>query len=181
MLADGNVNIQAAKAWSSQSVSEIYEKTRPNYNIDSVEFLLEKVGALKDHSESQPFTIVELGAGTGKFTRAALKVFEKRSVKNVTITSTEPIKEMCEKFKEMVPNIQILQRPAHNLGKLCNYFTGGNASLATIHSGLMHSDCLALTRTLLENVIRYCNLLQVTHECQPLFILLRSPDGTVGV
>ena len=112
------MNKNAFKAWSSTAVSDIYEKARPKYNIDSVEFLLEKVGAFKTHSASEPFTIVELGAGTGKFTRAALSVFEKRSVKNVKIISTEPIQEMCEKFKEMVPNIEILQRRADDLGRL---------------------------------------------------------------
>ena len=99
------------------SISDAYERARPGYNTDSVEFLLGKVGAFKTHSASEPFTIVELGAGTGKFTRAALCVFEKRSVKNVKIIATEPIKEMCEKFKETVPTIEIRQRPAHNLGK----------------------------------------------------------------
>lgn len=116
----GNINEAAKLGWSSSSVSGIYEKTRPDYDTDSVEFLLEKVGALNKHlggtQEQEPFTIVELGAGTGKFTRAVLRVFEKRSVENVNIISTEPIKEMCDKFKHMVPTVEIVQRPAHNLG-----------------------------------------------------------------
>lgn len=115
-MAAGVINVAAKDGWSAPFVSDIYEKTRPNYNMDSVEFLLEKIGAFQPHSASEPFRIVELGAGTGKFTRAVLRVFEKRAVKNVKIISTEPIKEMCEKFKEMVPNVEILQRPAHNLG-----------------------------------------------------------------
>ena len=112
------LNNQASQGWSSSFVSDTYEKTRPDYNTDSVEFLLENVGALEKHLEQQePFTVVELGAGTGKFTRAVLTVLEKRSVKNVKIIATEPIKEMCEKFKDMVPSIEIKQRPAHDLGK----------------------------------------------------------------
>jgi ubiquinone/menaquinone biosynthesis C-methylase UbiE len=106
---------EAARGWSNPGVSNIYEKTRPDYNLDSVEFLLEKVGALKPHLGPEPFTIVELGAGTGKFTRAVLKVFEKHAVKNFKIIATEPLKEMCEKFKEMVPNVEILQCPASDL------------------------------------------------------------------
>ena len=86
-------------------------------NPDSVEFLLQKVGALNTHSKSQPFTIIELGAGTGKFTRAVLRVFDKNSVKNAKIIPTDPMKEMCEKFKEMVPNMEIHQRRADNLRK----------------------------------------------------------------
>ena len=117
MSATGNINNHAFKAWSSPSISDAYERGRPGYNTDSIEFLLGKVGAFKTHSASEPFTIVELGAGTGKFTRVVLSVLEKRSVKNVKIIATEPIKEMCEKFKEMVPTIEIRQRPAHNLGK----------------------------------------------------------------
>ena len=106
---------EAAKGWSNPGVSNIYEKTRPDYNLDSVEFLLEKVGALQPHLGPEPFTIVELGAGTGKFTRAVMKVFEKRSVKNFKIIATEPLKEMCETFKEMVPNVEILQCAASDL------------------------------------------------------------------
>lgn len=123
MATDERINIQAAKAWSMPLVSDIYEQTRPNYNTESVEFLLEKIGALKVHSESNKFTIVELGAGTGKFTRAILKVLDNHFIKNVRLVSTEPVKEMCEKFKEMVPNIQLLQCPAHSLSKyLIIYF-----------------------------------------------------------
>ena len=112
-----SVNEVAAKAWSSSTVSNIYEKTRPAYNLDAVEFLLGKVNALVPHSGQEPFTIVELGAGTGKFTRAMLKVFERRSVKNFKVISTEPLKEMCVKFKEMVPDVEIIQYAASELGK----------------------------------------------------------------
>ena len=115
---------EAAKGWSNPGISNIYEKTRPDYNIDSVEFLLEKVGALEPHLGPEPFTIVELGAGTGKFTRAVLKVFEKRAVKNFKIISTEPLKEMCEKFKEMVPNVEILQCAASDLNGVYGGFPG---------------------------------------------------------
>ena len=106
---------EAAKGWSNPGVANIYEKTRPDYNLDSVEFLLEKVGAFKPRSDPEPFTIVEIGAGTGKFTRAVLKVFEKRGVTNFKIQATEPLKEMCEKFKEMVPNVEICQCAAADL------------------------------------------------------------------
>ena len=81
---------------------------------------------LEDALGVATFHDVELGAGTGKFTRAVLSVLEKRAVKNVKIISTEPIKEMCEKFKEMVPNNEILQRRADNLVKflMVYHFTG---------------------------------------------------------
>ena len=106
---------EAAKAWSNPDISSIYEKTRPNYNSDAVEYLLEKVGAFEAHQGPEPFTIVELGAGTGKFTRAVLRVFETRGVKNFKIISTEPLQGMCEKFREMVPDVEILQRAASDL------------------------------------------------------------------
>lgn len=113
-MSFNNVNEHAFKAWSSTTASDTYEQFRPDYNSDSVGFLLEKLGALKTHSA--PFTILELGAGTGKFTRAVLRYVNEHSVKNVKIISTDPIKEMCDKFKEMVPNIEMLQRRADDLG-----------------------------------------------------------------
>ena len=113
-----SVNGVAAKAWSSSTASNIYEKTRPAYNLDAVEFLLEQVNALVPHPGREPFTIVELGAGTGKFTKAILNVFERRSVTNIKIISTEPLKEMCAKFKETVPEVEVLQYAASELGKL---------------------------------------------------------------
>ena len=112
---------EAARGWSNPGISQIYEKTRPNYNADSVEFLLEKVGALKPNPGPEPFTIVELGAGTGKFTRAVLKVFENREVQNYKIIATEPLKEMCETFAKMVPNVEIIQCPASNLSGKCRW------------------------------------------------------------
>ncbi|XP_046855930.1 uncharacterized methyltransferase C25B8.09-like [Xenia sp. Carnegie-2017] len=109
-----NVN-DASKAWSHPKISSLYEKTRPDYNLDSVKYLLEKVGALKKHSDLEPFTIVELGAGTGKFTRAVLKVLKQHNVENFKIISTEPLKSMCDKFKEMVPEVEIIQCSASDL------------------------------------------------------------------
>ena len=109
----------AAKSWSDPETTSLYEKTRPDYNLDSVKYLLEKVGALKKHSGPEPFTIVELGAGTGKFTRAVLKVLKQHSVQNFKIIATEPIKSMCDKFKDMVPEVDIIQCSASDLSGMC--------------------------------------------------------------
>ena len=112
-----NVKNLASKAWSNSSVSDIYEQTRPDYNLDSVEFLLRQLGALQQRS--QEFVITELGAGTGKYTRAMIKVLEQHSSReNVKIIATEPLEEMCDKFKEMVPGVKILQCAASNIGKI---------------------------------------------------------------
>ena len=74
---------------------------------------------LESYSDSQEFQLVEVGAGTGKFTRAALRVLAERGVdNNVKVISTEPMKEMCGKFREIVTsNVEIRERPAHDLGK----------------------------------------------------------------
>ena len=112
-----NVKNLASKAWSNSSVSDIYEQIRPDYNLDSVEFLLRQLGALQQRSDE--FVIAELGAGTGKYTRAMIKVLEQNSSReNVKIIATEPLREMCEKFKEMVPGVKILQCAANNIGKI---------------------------------------------------------------
>ncbi|XP_028394828.1 uncharacterized methyltransferase C25B8.09-like [Dendronephthya gigantea] len=112
--------VKAVKTYTTPGIADLYDKTRPNYNLSSVEFLLEKVDALKPHTGPEPFTIVELGAGTGRFTRAVLEVLKKQSVENFKIIPTEPLTEMCEKFRKMMPDIEILQYTASDLHGLAN-------------------------------------------------------------
>lgn len=90
----------------------LYEKGRPNYSKESVQYLLQKVGVLAEN-DSKPLTILEIGAGTGKFTRVIVDVLKSRS--NVRIIASDSQSSMCEKFKKIIPNVEILHFKCENI------------------------------------------------------------------
>ena len=109
----------AQKAFASSSN---YENVRPNYSREAVEFFLCKLGVSWDNHDTaslnqtdRPFTILEVGCGTGKFTRVMLEVLKG---KNVRVIASEPLQSMCEQLKLMVPDTEIIQCPAENIRKL---------------------------------------------------------------
>ena len=95
----------------------LYEKGRPEYTKESVEFLLYQVGLLSKISKERT-TLLEIGAGTGKFTRAMVEVLTSRNA-SVEITASDPQPEMFEAFQRLVPGIKMLQFPAEDIGELC--------------------------------------------------------------
>ena len=109
----------AQKAFASSSN---YENVRANYSREAVEFFLRKLGVNWDNHDKaaenqtdRPFTILEVGCGTGKFTRVMLEVLKD---KNVRVIASEPLQSMCEQLKLMVPDTEIIQCPAENIRKL---------------------------------------------------------------
>ena len=103
-------------AESGFATSELYDRVRPSYSKEAVSFLLEKLGVLPCNSSSdlQPARILELGAGTGKFTRILRDVLRGSSVKIIT---SEPLLSMRQKFTKNFPEIEIKDFSAENIGK----------------------------------------------------------------
>ena len=111
----GVVSNVARKAFASAAN---YEYVRSEYAVEEVEFLLQKLG-VKDNDApnrtgNRPFTILELGCGTGKFTRVMVKVLTGKKVK---VIASEPLQSMCEQFKLMVPETEIIQCVAEKIRK----------------------------------------------------------------
>ena len=52
--------------------SATYQQVRPSYSVESVKFFLKTLGIL-EQQKAQPFSILELGTGTGKFTRVLME------------------------------------------------------------------------------------------------------------
>ncbi|KAL9985922.1 hypothetical protein ACROYT_G008376 [Oculina patagonica] len=107
------VSIVAQRAFASATN---YEHVRSGYAVEAVEFLLQKLG-VKDNDSSnstrdRPFTILELGCGTGKFTRVMVEVL---TGKNVRVIASDPMQSMCDQFKLVVPDTEIIQCAAEQI------------------------------------------------------------------
>ena len=94
----------------------LYEKGRPDYTKESVEFLLSRVGVLPFLGK-EPTKLLEIAAGTGRFTRAMVEVLTLRKA-NVEIIASDRLLPMCEVLRCFLPETEIRQFPADNIGKI---------------------------------------------------------------
>jgi ubiquinone/menaquinone biosynthesis C-methylase UbiE len=82
-----------------QRAADAYERGRPDYPSAAVEHLVKTLDiALGSH-------VVELGAGTGKFTRTLVST-------GAEITAVEPVEGMRRKLSELMPGIRIVDGTA---------------------------------------------------------------------
>ena len=93
--------------------SATYEQVRPNYTVESVKFLLKKLGIL-EQERVQPLSILELGCGTGKFTRVMMEVLEGVDAR---VIASDPTDTMIRQFQRILPKVEVLQCYAENIGR----------------------------------------------------------------
>ena len=93
----------------------LYEKGRPEYSKESVEFLLSCVGALPS-ANNEATKLLEIAAGTGKFTRVMAEILTEKKA-NVKVIASDSQEAMCHMFRRCIPTIEILRFPAENIGK----------------------------------------------------------------
>jgi len=74
------------QANSFDSAAEVYERSRPGYPADAVDWLM----------ASAPSTVLDLGAGTGKFTRLISKRVD-------TVIAVDPSERMLHQLSRAVP------------------------------------------------------------------------------
>ena len=96
------------------AASSNYEKVRQGYPTDAVRFFLQNLRLLDDTTASWKKKVLELGSGTGKFTRVMLEIVNKQ---NVTVIASDPLEEMCKEFKHHQPDTEIIQCAAERIGK----------------------------------------------------------------
>ncbi|MBI3098173.1 MAG: class I SAM-dependent methyltransferase [Planctomycetes bacterium] len=87
----------AAKGF--QSAAGLYDRGRPDYPLEGVECLLRELRL--DPSR----TVIDLGAGTGKFTRLLI-------ASGATIIAVEPVEEMRRQFAASLPGIRLVDGAA---------------------------------------------------------------------
>ena len=95
-------SIHAAAAKGFQSASDAYERGRPEYPQEAVTAFQQALGITP-----QSF-LVDLGAGTGKFTRLLVD-------SQARILGIEPVEAMREKFASILPQIDILSGTAESM------------------------------------------------------------------
>ena len=61
-----------------------------------------------------PLTVLELGSGTGKFTRVMFEILRGTGTQ---IIASDPTGTMIQQFQRVLPRIEILQCRAENIGK----------------------------------------------------------------
>jgi SAM-dependent methyltransferase len=75
--------------------AEAYEKGRPDYPADGVDWLVESLNLRRGS------TVLDLGAGTGKFTRALM-------ARGLNLVAVEPSADMRRVLAEVLPQVQVL-------------------------------------------------------------------------
>mmetsp|Transcript_21721 Transcript_21721/g.69956 ORF Transcript_21721/g.69956 Transcript_21721/m.69956 type:complete len:278 (+) Transcript_21721:3-836(+) len=88
------VNGAAVTGYTGETV-EAYERGRPGYDDETLDTVLALAFPETDDERSDPVAIVELGAGTGKFTASFLGALDARGCK-ATMTCVEPVCGMRE-------------------------------------------------------------------------------------
>ncbi|XP_020622618.1 uncharacterized methyltransferase C25B8.09-like [Orbicella faveolata] len=92
-----------------------YENTRQDYPVEAVEFFLNNLAVNEIVTRDRPFAILEVGCGTGKFTRVMLKILELKEVKDIKVIASEPHQNMYEEFKVVMPDTEIIQCSAEKI------------------------------------------------------------------
>lgn len=142
-------------AESGFTSSELYDRVRPGYSKEAVTFLLHKLGVVYGKnatSNMQPTHILELGAGTGKFTRTLQDVLRGSNVEMIT---SEPLLSMRQEFAKIFPELKIKDFSAENIdlpdssvdaviAAQCFHWFANNESLSQIQRVLVPGGKLGL-------------------------------------
>ncbi len=97
--------IHDVAAHGFQTASEVYDRARPEYPLDAVEHLLQEL------SLGPASTVVELGAGTGKFTRMLAALLPATA----QVIAVEPVEGMRKKFSSLLPALHLLAGSAESI------------------------------------------------------------------
>ena len=119
---EDSVEGRATLASMAFEASATYEQVRPSYDAESVKFFLRKLGIL-EQERTKPLSILELGAGTGKFTRVLMDVLKGIDAR---VIASDPTNTMVQEFRRVLPNVELLQCFAENIGR-CSFILYGEA------------------------------------------------------
>lgn len=136
------MDIHDAAAKGFNRGGDAYERGRPEFPKDAIDFLVE---ALAVGSSSR---VIDLGAGTGKLTRALVP-------SGARLTAVEPVEGMRKKFASFLPGVEVFKGTAESMplpegsadavvvGQAFHWFQGEEA-LQEIHRVLKPGGKLGL-------------------------------------
>jgi ubiquinone/menaquinone biosynthesis C-methylase UbiE len=137
-----NHSVHVAARQGFQVGADAYERGRPGYPAAAIEFLRQTFNL------SSAAAVVDLAAGTGKFTRQLAKL-------DCQIIAIEPVEGMRQKFAALLPDVPILNGTAESIpldtsstdvitvAQAFHWFQG-EAALAEIHRVLKPGGHLGL-------------------------------------
>jgi ubiquinone/menaquinone biosynthesis C-methylase UbiE len=91
--------LQHPNSRSFELVADVYERARPEYPPEAVSWLAEKLGLAPGR------TVLDLGAGTGKLTRALVPT-------GARVIAVEPGERMLDELRRAVPGVEALRGAA---------------------------------------------------------------------
>jgi ubiquinone/menaquinone biosynthesis C-methylase UbiE len=92
-------DLQHPDARAFEQVAEVYERARPEYPADAVAWVAEELGLRPGR------TVLDLGAGTGKLTRALVQT-------GAHVVAVEPGEQMLRQLESVVPQAEALHGAA---------------------------------------------------------------------
>ena len=94
--------IHPTAARGFDSAAELYERARPSYPAEAVEFM---VASMDLRSSDR---VVDLGAGTGKFTRELIS-------RGIACVAVEPVAGMRAQFAQALPGVPVVDGTAETM------------------------------------------------------------------
>jgi SAM-dependent methyltransferase len=137
--------IHASAEEGYAAVGADYEQGRPEYAPDAVAYLLQRLGVARSGDSKR---VIDLAAGTGKFTRALIAA-------GVTPIAIEPVAHMRDTLARQTPNVHIyagsaesMELPDHSVDAVtvaqAFHWFDGPAALTEIHRVLRPMGGLGL-------------------------------------
>jgi ubiquinone/menaquinone biosynthesis C-methylase UbiE len=119
-------DVHRSAAVGFDKAAEVYERARPGYPHDAVDWMVE-------HHHAGADLVVDLAAGTGKMTRALL-------ARGLNVVAVEPVEGMRRKLAEALPGVRALDGTAETLP-----FGGGEVAAVVVAQAFhwfKHADAL---------------------------------------
>ena len=133
------IHTAASVGFGSKEGTAAYERGRPSYPIDAVDFLIQQAllnRPLPADGQKETLHFLDVGAGTGIFTRLLAERLSLRETSSrcFRLTAVEPVEAMRDKFREVTAaSIPIVAGSGSNLSMLPSSSVAGIFCAQSFH------------------------------------------------